>query len=72
VPVTGEVEMAVRELGAGRVLFGSDFAGRGFASQLAKVYDAEISDRDRELIFSGNIRRMAAPIFRRKGMEVGA
>jgi hypothetical protein len=53
-------------------MFGSDFAGRGFASQLAKVYDAEISDRDRELIFSGNIRRMAAPILRRKGVEVEA
>ncbi|MCX6624255.1 MAG: amidohydrolase family protein [Acidobacteria bacterium] len=71
-PVTGEVEMAVRELGARRVMFGSDFAGRGFASQLAKVYDAEVSDSDRELIFSGNLRRMAAPILRRKGMEVGA
>ena len=37
-PTAGMVEMAVRELGAERVIFGSDAAGRSFASQLAKVY----------------------------------
>ena len=36
-PGTGVVEMAVRELGAERVIFGSDIGGRSFASQLAKV-----------------------------------
>ena len=67
--VSGEVEMAVRELGVQRVMYGSDIAGRGFASQLAKVYDAEIPERDKELIFSGNIRKMAAPIMTAKGMK---
>jgi len=69
-PTRGMVEMAVRELGAERVIYGSDIAGRSFASQLAKVYGATISDRDKELIFSGNLKRMAAPIFRQKGMKV--
>ena len=41
-PTSGVVEMAVRELGAERVIFGSDAAGRSFASQLAKVMGAEI------------------------------
>ncbi|HEU0039503.1 MAG TPA: amidohydrolase family protein, partial [Verrucomicrobiae bacterium] len=36
-PTAGYTEMAVRELGAARVLYGSDAGGRSFASQLAKV-----------------------------------
>src|SRR3712207_6583780 len=33
--------MAVRELGAERILYGSDAGGRSFASQLAKVTGAD-------------------------------
>ena len=40
-PVAGITEMAVRELGPERVLYGSDAPGRSFASQLAKVHGAE-------------------------------
>ena len=36
--------MAVRELGADRILYGSDVSGRSFSSQLAKVHGADISD----------------------------
>src|SRR5947199_9788891 len=43
-PVAGITEMAVRELGAQRVLYGSDAPGRSFASQLAKVQGADIAD----------------------------
>src|SRR5205823_6122015 len=43
-PTTGFVEFAVKELGADRVLYGSDACGRGFASQLAKVQGADITD----------------------------
>lgn len=57
-PTAGMVEMAVRELGAERVMYGSDYAGRSFASQLAKVYGADISDEAKQLILGGNIRRM--------------
>lgn len=67
-PTTGFVEMAVRELGAERVMYGSDFPGRSFASQLAKVYGADVSDDAKRLILAGNIKRMLAPIFRQKGM----
>ena len=67
-PERGMVEMAVRELGAERVLYGSDVAGRSFGSQLAKVYGARISEEERELIFSGNLRRLMRPILARKGM----
>lgn len=68
-PTTGFVELAVRELGAERVLFGSDVPGRSFASQLAKVRDAGISDEARRLILGENLRRLLVPILKAKGIE---
>ncbi len=59
-PEAGFTEMAVQWLGAERVLYGSDAAGRSFASQLAKVHGADISDDDKRLILSGNMRRVLA------------
>lgn len=59
-PTAGFAEMAVRELGPERVLFGSDAAGRSFASQLGKVIGADIPDAARRLILSGNLRRLFA------------
>jgi predicted TIM-barrel fold metal-dependent hydrolase len=69
-PTRGIVEMAVRELGARRVVYGSDIPGRSFSSQLAKVHGAAISDADKQLIFSGNLRRIMTPILDRKGITV--
>ncbi len=69
-PVRGMVEMAVRELGAERVMYASDTPGRSYASQLAKVHGANIPDRDKELIFAGNLQRIVAPMFKRKGMKI--
>jgi predicted TIM-barrel fold metal-dependent hydrolase len=62
--------MAVRELGAERVLFGSDAAGRSFASQLGKVTGAEIAEHARRLILGENLRRILTPILRTKGRRV--
>ncbi len=67
-PQAGWVEMAVRELGAERVIYGSDAGGRSFATQLAKVYGAEIADADKRLILGANLRRMLTPILRAKGV----
>ena len=69
-PTSGFVEMAVRELGAERVIFGSDVGGRSFASQIAKVEGANISESDKKLILGGNLRRLLTPILRRKGYKV--
>jgi len=69
-PTAGFVEMAVRELGAERVLYGSDAPGRSFASQLAKVYGAEISQKDKDLIFGENFKRMLQPILKAKGITI--
>ena len=66
----GAVEMAVRELGAQRVVYGSDAAGRSFATQLGKVMGAEIPEPARRLILGENLRRMLTPILRSKGRQV--
>jgi predicted TIM-barrel fold metal-dependent hydrolase len=69
-PVYGEVEMAVRELGAGRVLYGSDVSGRSFSSQLGRVLGADISIEDKKLILRENLRGLLLPALRRKGIKV--
>ena len=68
-PVAGVTEMAVRELGADRVLFGSDAGGRSFASQLAKVQGADVSEEAKRLILAGNLKRLLAPILKAKGVR---
>jgi predicted TIM-barrel fold metal-dependent hydrolase len=69
-PTAGAVEMAVRELGPDRIVFGSDAGIRSFASQLAKVLGAEISQASMKQILSGNLRRMLTPILKAKGIRV--
>jgi predicted TIM-barrel fold metal-dependent hydrolase len=66
-PTSGFVEMAVRELGAERVVYGSDVGGRSFASQLAKVMGADIPEASKALVLGGNLRRLLGPILRMKG-----
>jgi predicted TIM-barrel fold metal-dependent hydrolase len=68
-PVAGFTEMAVRELGAERVLYGSDAGGRSFASQLAKVHGADIPEEAKRLIFAENLIRLLAPILKTKGIK---
>lgn len=67
-PAAGFVEMAVRELGAERVLYGSDVGGRSFGSQVAKVLGADIPRPAKEMILGGNLRRLLDPVLRAKGV----
>jgi predicted TIM-barrel fold metal-dependent hydrolase len=69
-PTAGLTEMAVRELGAERVLYGSDAGGRTFASQLAKVLGADIPERARRLILAENLKRLLRPILKEKGVSL--
>jgi predicted TIM-barrel fold metal-dependent hydrolase len=69
-PTSGVVEMAVRELGPERVIWGSDVGGRSFSSQLSKVLDANVPDSAKELILGGNMRRLLTPILKKKGYKV--
>jgi predicted TIM-barrel fold metal-dependent hydrolase len=68
-PTSGFVEMAVRELGAERVVYGSDVGGRSFASQLSKVMGADIPESAKALILGGNLRRIFKPILQAKGYQ---
>src|SRR5206468_2883170 len=68
-PTTGFVEFAVKELGADRVLYGSDAGGRSFASQLAKVQGADIPDGARKKVLGENLKRLLLPILKDKGMK---
>lgn len=68
-PTAGLTEMAVRELGAERVLYGSDIGGRSFASQLAKVYGAAIPESAKRLILGENLKRLLTPILNAKGIK---
>lgn len=63
-PTAGFLEMAVREIGADRILYGRE---RSHATELAKVLGADLGDPARRAIFGGNLRRELAPAFRRKG-----
>jgi predicted TIM-barrel fold metal-dependent hydrolase len=69
-PRAGMTELAVRELGAERVLYGSDAGGRSFASQLAKVFGAEILESAKKLILGQNLKRLLTPILKAKGMKL--
>jgi predicted TIM-barrel fold metal-dependent hydrolase len=69
-PTAGFVEMGVRELGADRIHYGSDVEGRSFASQIAKVTGADITDAQKRMILRDNTRNLLLPIMQSKGMKV--
>jgi predicted TIM-barrel fold metal-dependent hydrolase len=69
-PTAGFTEMAVRELGAERVLYGSDAGGRSFASQLGKVIGAAIPESAKRLILGQNLKRLLQPILQQKGITL--
>ena len=54
----GMIEHAVEEVGAERIIYGSDSPLLDPLLQVAKVKGAEISDEAKELILHGNIERM--------------
>lgn len=68
-PTAGFIEMAVRELGAERIVFGSHHPSRSLGTELGKILGAQITERDRHLILGENLRRLLAPILRKKGLQ---
>jgi uncharacterized protein len=69
-PTAGFTEMAVRELGAGRVIYGSDVGGRSFASQLGKVMGAAIPQAAKDRILGANLQALMMPILNAKGVRL--
>ncbi|WP_417376838.1 amidohydrolase family protein [Gimesia maris] len=60
-PTAGFIEMAVRELGADRVIFGSHLPSRSLGTELCKVTAAQISEADKRLILGTNFRQLLTP-----------
>lgn len=58
----GFIDMAVREIGSDRIVFGSHLPSRSLGTELSKVTAADISDDDRKKILGGNYRRLLEPI----------
>lgn len=69
-PNSGSVDMAVKELGADRIVWGGHGPSRSYSTEISKVLDASISHADRVKIFGGNYRRIAAGIFKKKGIPL--
>jgi uncharacterized protein len=69
-PHSGQVDYTVREVGAGRLIWGGHGPSRSYSTELSKVLDADLTDDQRLQIFGGNLRRLAAPIFREKGLKL--
>ena len=69
-PHSGQVDYTVREIGANRMIWGGHGPSRSYSTELSKVFDADLTHEQRLQIFGGNLRRLAAPIFRQKGYKL--
>lgn len=69
-PHSGQVDYAVNELGVDRILWGAHGPGRSLATELSKVFDADLGRPERAKILGGNYRRMVEKIFRKKGYPI--
>lgn len=54
----GFIEMAVRELGAERIVFGSHLPSRSLGTELGKIVGADISEQDKRRILGETFRRL--------------
>jgi predicted TIM-barrel fold metal-dependent hydrolase len=69
-PHSGSVDFAVKELGVDRIVWGGHGPSRSYATEFGKVLDADLSRADRMKVFGANFRKLAAPIFRKKGWKI--
>ena len=63
----GFIDMALRDLGAKRIIFGSHLPSRSLGTELGKIVGAEIPEADRKLILGENFRELLKPILKRTG-----
>jgi predicted TIM-barrel fold metal-dependent hydrolase len=69
-PHSGQVDFTVRELGAGRLVWGGHGPSRSYSTEISKVLDADLTQDQRLQIFGGNLRKIAGPIFAQKGLKM--
>ena len=62
----GFIEMATRELGSKRIIFGSHLPSRSLGTELAKVITAQISEEEKKDILGRNYRKLLSVIQSRK------
>ncbi len=69
-PWSTAVDLAVDELGEDRIVWGGHLESRSYATELGKVYDADLNDAQRMKILGSNLRQISAPILKEKGYSV--
>ncbi len=69
-PHSGQIDFTVAQLGVDRLVWGGHGPSRSYSTELAKVLDADLDPSQRKQILGGNLRRIAAPIFQRKGQRI--
>ncbi len=69
-PHSGQVDYTVGQIGVSRLIWGGHGPSRSYSTELAKVFDADLTHDQRLQILGGNLRRIAAPIFRDKGQPM--
>ncbi|MCA8994507.1 MAG: amidohydrolase family protein [Planctomycetaceae bacterium] len=62
----GFIEMAVRELGPERIVFGSHLPSRSLGTELGKIIGASIPERAKSMILGENYRNLLQPILTSK------
>ncbi|HCU86493.1 MAG TPA: amidohydrolase, partial [Verrucomicrobiales bacterium] len=65
----GFIEMAVRELGPRRIIFGSHLPSRSLGTELAKVTAANIPAAAKKQILGQNYRDLLQLILKRRAIE---
>ena len=69
-PHSGQVDFTMAEVGVDRLIWGGHGPSRSYSTELAKVFDADLTPEQRKQIFGGNLRRIAEPIFHKKGYKL--
>jgi predicted TIM-barrel fold metal-dependent hydrolase len=69
-PHSGQVDYTLAQIGVNRLIWGGHGPSRSYSTELSKVLDADLSHDERIKVFGGNLRRLAAPIFRQKGYQI--
>ncbi len=69
-PHSGSVDLAVKELGVDRIVWGGHGPSRSFSTEFSKVLDADLPHKDKMKIFGENYRKLCKPMFDRKGWSL--
>jgi predicted TIM-barrel fold metal-dependent hydrolase len=69
-PHSGQVDYTAGEVGVSRLIWGGHGPSRSYSTELSKVLDADLTHDERLQVFGGNLRRIAGPIFRKKGYSL--